>query len=68
MKPFATFIFGIRESAAIFLIAMGSFFPIVVICTIGAEQTQKNLVRAALMLGTSPRMLLLRILLPSALP
>ena len=37
-------------------------------CTIGAEQTPKNLVRAALMLGTSPRMLLLRIVLPSALP
>jgi NitT/TauT family transport system permease protein len=66
--PFATFIFGIRESAAIFLIAMGSFFPIVVSCTIGAEQTPKNLVRAALMLGTSPRMLLLRVVLPSALP
>ena len=66
--PFATFIFGIRESAAIFLIAMGAFFPIVVSCTIGAEQTPKNLVRAALMLGTSPRMLLLRVVLPSALP
>ena len=66
--PFATFIFGIRESAAIFLIAMGAFFPIVVSCTIGAEQTPKTLVRAALMLGTSPRMLLLRVVLPSALP
>jgi NitT/TauT family transport system permease protein len=66
--PFATFIFGIRESAAIFLIAMGAFFPIAVSCTIGAEQTPKNLVRAALMLGTSPRMLLLRIVVPSALP
>src|SRR6266480_3469496 len=66
--PFATFIFGIREGAAVFLIAMGSFFPIAVSCTIGAEQTPKNLVRAALMLGTSPRMLLLRIVLPAALP
>jgi NitT/TauT family transport system permease protein len=66
--PFATFIFGIRESAAIFLIAMGAFFPIAVSCTIGAEQTPKNLVRAALMLGTSPRMLLLRVVVPSALP
>ncbi|HEY7245668.1 MAG TPA: ABC transporter permease [Xanthobacteraceae bacterium] len=66
--PFATFIFGIRESAAIFLIAMGAFFPIAVSCTIGAEQTPRNLVRAALMLGTSPRMLLLRVVLPSALP
>jgi len=66
--PFATFIFGIREGAAIFLIAMGSFFPIAVSCTIGAEQTPKNLVRAALMLGTRPRRLLLRVVLPSALP
>ena len=66
--PFATFIFGIREGAAIFLIAMGSFFPIVVSCAIGAEQTPKNLVRAALMLGTPPRRLLLRVVVPSALP
>jgi NitT/TauT family transport system permease protein len=66
--PFATFIFGIREGAAVFLIAMGSFFPIAVSCTIGAEQTPKTLVRAALMLGTPPRRLLLRVVLPSALP
>jgi NitT/TauT family transport system permease protein len=66
--PFATFIFGIREGAAVFLIAMGSFFPIAVSCTIGAEQTPKNLVRAALMLGTPPRKLLVRVVLPSALP
>jgi NitT/TauT family transport system permease protein len=66
--PFATFIFGIREGAAVFLIAMGAFFPIAVSCTIGAEQTPKNLVRAALMLGTPPRKLLLRVVLPAALP
>jgi len=66
--PFATFIFGIREGAAVFLIAMGSFFPITVSCMIGAEQTPKNLVRAALMLGTPPRKLLFRVVLPSALP
>ena len=66
--PFATFLFGIREGAAIFLIAMGAFYPIAVNCTTGAEQTPKNLVRAALMLGTKPRMLLLRVVLPSAVP
>jgi len=66
--PFATFLFGIREGAAIFLIAMGSFYPIAINCTAGAEQTPKNLVRAALMLGTPPRMLLLRVVLPAALP
>lgn len=66
--PFATFIFGIREGAAISLIAMGAFYPIVVNCTAGAEQTPKNLVRAALMLGTPPRKLLFRVVLPAALP
>lgn len=66
--PFATFLFGIREGAAIFLIAMGAFYPIAVNCTAGAEQTPKNLVRAALMLGTPPRILLLRVVLPSAVP
>jgi NitT/TauT family transport system permease protein len=66
--PFATFLFGIREGAAIFLIAMGAFYPIAVNCTAGAEQTPKNLVRAALMLGTPPRMLLARVVLPAALP
>jgi NitT/TauT family transport system permease protein len=66
--PFATFIFGIREGAAIFLIAMGAFYPIVVNATVGAEQTPKSLVRAALMLGTPPHKLLIRVVLPSALP
>jgi NitT/TauT family transport system permease protein len=66
--PFATFIFGIREGAAISLIAMGAFYPIVVNCTTGAEQTPRNLVRAALMLGTPPRKILLRVVLPAALP
>ena len=66
--PFATFIFGIREGAAIFLIAVGAFYPIVVSCTTGAEQTPENLVRAALMLGTPPRKLLIRVVLPAALP
>jgi NitT/TauT family transport system permease protein len=66
--PFATFLFGIREGAAIFLIAMGAFYPIAVNCTAGAEQTPKNLVRAALMLGTPPRKLLYRVVLPAALP
>jgi NitT/TauT family transport system permease protein len=66
--PFATFIFGIREGAAIFLIAMGAFYPIVLNCTAGAEQTPRNLVRAALMLGTPPNHLLFRVVVPSALP
>ena len=44
--PFATFMFGIREGAAV-LYCHGLVLPIVVSCTHGAEQTPKNLVRAA---------------------
>jgi NitT/TauT family transport system permease protein len=66
--PFAVFIFGIHESAAIFLIAFGSFFPIVVNASAGARQTPRILVRAARMLGTPPQKLLVRVVLPAALP
>jgi NitT/TauT family transport system permease protein len=66
--PFAVFIFGIHESAAIFLIAFGSFFPVVANAAAGARQTPRILVRAARMLGTPPRKLLLRVVLPAALP
>ena len=66
--PFAVFIFGIHESAAIFLIAFGSFFPIVVNAAAGARQTPRILIRAARMLGTPPRKLLVRVVLPASLP
>ena len=66
--PFAVFLFGIHELAAIFLIAFGSFFPIVVDVAAGARQTPRILIRAARMLGTPPRKLLLRVVLPAALP
>lgn len=66
--PFAVFFFGIHESAAVFLIAFGAFFPIVVNASAGARQTPRILIRAARMLGTRPRELLLRVVLPAALP
>lgn len=66
--PFAVFIFGIHESAAIFLIAFGSFFPIVVNAAAGARQTPRLLIRAARMLGTPPGKLLVRVVLPASLP
>ena len=66
--PFAVFIFGIHETAAIFLIAFGAFFPIVVNVSAGARQTPRILIRAASMLGTPPGRLLVRVVLPAALP
>jgi NitT/TauT family transport system permease protein len=66
--PFATLVFGIQDAAGVALIAMGCFFPIVLNTTSGARQTPQLLVRAALMLGTKPRRLPLRVVIPAALP
>jgi NitT/TauT family transport system permease protein len=66
--PFAIVLFGIRDPSAIFLIALGAFFPVVVNTTAGAQRVSKVLIRAALMLGTRPTMLLPRVVFPAALP
>jgi NitT/TauT family transport system permease protein len=66
--PFTVFFFGIHESAAIFLIAFGAFFPITMNVAAGARQTPRTLIRAALMLGTPSRKLLWRVVLPASLP
>jgi NitT/TauT family transport system permease protein len=66
--PFAVLVFGIQEKAAIFLIALGCFFPIVLNAAAGARQTPQLLIRAALMLGTSRTKILRRVVVPNALP
>jgi len=66
--PFAVVFFGIKETGAIALIALGAFFPIVLNSTAGAARTPKVLVRAALMLGVPRYKLLWRVVVPSALP
>ncbi|MCU0987786.1 MAG: ABC transporter permease [Acetobacteraceae bacterium] len=65
--PFAIAVFGIRDAGAVFLIGR-AFVPIVVNTTAGARDTPKNLIRAARMMGASERQLLLRVVLPNALP
>jgi NitT/TauT family transport system permease protein len=66
--PFSIAAFGIKDASAIFLIALGAFYPIVVSSTQGARHTSDTLVRAARMLGASPLYLLRRVVIPSALP
>ncbi len=66
--PFTVFFFGIHESAAIFLIAFGTFFPITMNVAAGARQTPRMLIRAALMLGTPSRKLIWYVVLPATLP
>jgi NitT/TauT family transport system permease protein len=66
--PFAIAWFGVQDGSAIFLIAFGTFFPVVVNSTHGARDIDKNLVRAARMMGVSEIQLLWRVILPNALP
>ncbi len=66
--PFSIALFGIRDFGAIFLIFLGGFYAIVVNATQGARDVDRNLVRAALMMGATRAQLLRRVVLPSAMP
>ena len=66
--PFSIALFGIRDPGAIFLIALGAFYPIVINATHGARDLGRNLIRAAQMMGARERDLVLRVVLPNALP
>jgi NitT/TauT family transport system permease protein len=66
--PFSIAVFGIRDIGAIFLIALGAFYPIVVNAAHGARDVNRNLIRAAQMMGASPLQLLFRVAFPAALP
>jgi len=66
--PFSIALFGIRDFGAIFLIALGAFYPIVVNATHGARDVNSNLIRAAAMMGANRRQMLFRVVFPSALP
>lgn len=66
--PFTIALFGIRDMGAVFLIGLGAFYPILVNSTFGARDVNANLIRAARMLGATPRDILLRVVFPSALP
>lgn len=66
--PFSIALFGIRDFGSIFLIFLGGFYAIVVNTTQGARDVDRNLVRAATMMGASPGQLLRRVVLPAAMP
>lgn len=66
--PFAIAVLGIRDPSALFLIFLGAFYPTVVNTTHGVRETNRNLIRAARMLGADQWTILRRVVLPSALP
>ncbi|CAM3756599.1 ABC transporter permease [Bordetella tumulicola] len=66
--PFSIAVFGIRDMGSIFLIFLGGFYAIVVNTTQGARDVDRNLIRAASMMGATSSQLLRRVVLPAAMP
>jgi len=66
--PFSIALFGIQDIGSVFLIALGAFYPIVVNASQGARDVERNLVRAALMMGARRMTVLRRVVLPASLP
>lgn len=60
--------FGIGDASKIIMVAVGTFWPIAVNARDSARQVDKNLVRAAKMMGTTDVKLLWRVVLPAAAP
>jgi NitT/TauT family transport system permease protein len=66
--PFSIAVFGMKDLGAVFLIALGAFYPIVVNTAQGARDVERNLIRAALMMGAGRWTVLRRVVFPASLP
>ena len=66
--PLAILWFGLGDRPAIFLIALGAFFPVLMNTIAGVGQVDSIFVRAARNLGAGPLPLFRRIILPAAMP
>ncbi|MEX2263840.1 MAG: ABC transporter permease [Bryobacteraceae bacterium] len=66
--PLSIVWFGVTDFAAIFLIFLASFFPIVVSTSNGVKNVPEMFLRAGRNFGLSPSALFRRVLFPAALP
>lgn len=66
--PVAIIFFGIGDRAAMFLIFLGAFFPIVVACINGVSNVPSVYRRAGRNFGLTPAQILSKVLFPAALP
>jgi NitT/TauT family transport system permease protein len=66
--PLSMIFFGIGPNAAIFLVFLGAFYPIVFNTIFGVKAVDNRLFEAALMLGCSGSSLFRQVVLPAALP
>jgi len=66
--PLSMIFFGIGPNAAIFLVFLGAFYPIVFNTIFGVKSVDNRLFEAALMLGCSGSSLFRQVVLPAAIP
>lgn len=66
--PLAIIWFGIANKPAIFLVFLGAVFPILMNTIHGVRSVDKNLLRAALMMGSNQWQIIRYVILPAALP
>jgi NitT/TauT family transport system permease protein/taurine transport system permease protein len=66
--PVAILIFGVGEAATIFMIAISAFAPVAINVLSGIKNIDRQLIRAAKMLGAGRNTLFFQVLIPAALP
>ncbi len=66
--PVAILIFGIGETATVFMITMTAFPPVAINVLNGVKRLDTTFVRAAQMMGAGQMTMLFRVLLPGAMP
>ncbi|MFT4174517.1 MAG: ABC transporter permease [Rhodocyclaceae bacterium] len=66
--PLAIIWFGIANKPAIFLVFLGAFFPVLMNTIHGVKTVDRNLIRAAAMMGAGEQQILRYVVLPAALP
>lgn len=66
--PLSILWFGLGNPPAVFLIAIGAFFPVLMNTIVGVRQVDGIYLRAALNLGAKPLTLFYRVILPAATP
>jgi NitT/TauT family transport system permease protein len=66
--PLAILWFGLGNAPAVFLIALGAFFPVLVNTIAGVRQVDGIYIRAARNLGVNRRTMFVRVMLPAAVP
>jgi len=66
--PLSMIFFGVGPNAAIFIVFLGAFFPIVLNTTFGVKSVDTRLFEAAAMLGCRGAAMFRQVVLPAAMP